>query len=95
VQRLDPETGAFVPFAGAEVRLYAAETFPGTPTQALRRATTDADGRYTFGSLDAPDDLVVAVYAAADAVDPLDAVLVQTVPSVAVPVPTFQIRSAS
>ena len=95
VLRLDPETGAFVPFTGAEVRLYAAETFPGTPAQALRRATTDAGGNYAFGSLDAPDDLVVAVYAAADAVDPLDARLVQTVPSVAVPVPTFQIRSAS
>jgi hypothetical protein len=95
VLRLEPETGAFVPFAGAEVRLYAAEDFPGTPTQALRRATTDAEGRYSFGALDAPDDVVVAVYAAADAVDPLDAALVQTVPSTAVPVPTFLLRAVS
>ena len=42
----------------------------GLPRHARRRrwpsTTTDADGRYTFAGLDAPDDFVVAVYAVGD-----------------------------
>lgn len=91
VLRSDPQTGAFVPFPGAVVRLFPAAAFPGIPSQAVNTVTTDADGRYVFPSLEAPVNFVVAVYASATAGDPLDSLLIQTVPSQAVAVPTFQI----
>ena len=91
VLRSDPQTGQFVPFPGAVVRLFPAAAFPGTPAQAVNTVTTDADGRYVFPSLEAPVNYVVAVYASSTAGDPLDSTLVQTVPSQAITVPTFQI----
>jgi hypothetical protein len=91
VLRSDPQTGAFVPFPGAVVRLFPAAAFPGIPSQAVNTAVADADGRYVFPSLEAPVNFVVAVYASSTAGDPLDSLLIQTVPSQAVVVPTFQI----
>ena len=91
VLQIDNQTGAFVPYANAVVRLFPAAAFPGIPSQAVNTATTDADGRYVFSNLDAPLNLVVAVYSSTTAADALDSQLVQTVPSQAVTVPTFQI----
>ena len=51
------------PLAGAEVRLYLATGFPGTPQRVLR---TGADGRYAFIDLDAPDTFVVEFASAPD-----------------------------
>ena len=82
-----------MPFSGATVRLFLAVNFPGTPAQAVATTTTDAAGNYTFASLEAPENYVVAVYASATAGDPLDSVLVQTVPSQAIAVPTFRISA--
>jgi hypothetical protein len=95
VLRLDPESGQFVSFSGAVVRLYAANAFPAPPASALLTTTTAADGSYSFAALDAPADFVVAVYAAPTSSDPLDSALVQTQPSTAEQVPTFQIRAVS
>ncbi|MET0578516.1 MAG: carboxypeptidase-like regulatory domain-containing protein, partial [Ilumatobacteraceae bacterium] len=92
---LEPQTGQFVPFVGATVRLFPAAAFPGTPSQATATATTDGAGNYTFNDLVAPDDLVVAVYSSTTSADSLDAELVQTQPSQAVQVPTFQLRTRS
>jgi hypothetical protein len=103
---LDPTTGQFVPFGpcpvpptagppcGAVVRLFDADDFPGLPSQAVAGVATDGNGGYTFPSLPAPDDFVVSVYVG-EATDPLDSVLVQTQPSQAAEVPTFQIRQAT
>jgi hypothetical protein len=90
---LDPTTGTFNPFVGATVRLFLAENFPAG--ESLVVAATDVDGRYRFAGLDAPDDFVVAVYAAATSSDPLDSELVQTHPSEEVTVPDFRLRRPS
>jgi hypothetical protein len=102
---LDPATGQPVPFGpcpvppvagppcGAVVRLFEAADFPGLPSQAVATTATDANGGYAFPGLTAPDDFVVSVYFG-QAADALDSVLVQTQPSQAVEVPTFQIRQA-
>jgi hypothetical protein len=95
VRRVDPQTGAEVPYAGANVRLYPASAFPAPPSQALFSVTTGADGSYTFGALDAPADFVVAVYTTDTSGDALDSLLVQTQPSTAEQVPTFTIRVPS
>ena len=95
VLRLDPETGQFVPFEGADVRLYEPDAFPGTPQQAVAATTVAADGTYSFTELDAPADFVVAVYTSATSAEVLDSALVQTQPSAAAEVPTFRIRVAS
>jgi hypothetical protein len=89
---LDQASGQFVPFANATVRLYPAENFPDGTNQAT---TTDASGNYQFTGLFAPDDFVVAVYSSPSAADALDSELVQSQPSTAVAVPTFQIRQAT
>jgi hypothetical protein len=90
---LDRETGTFNPFVGATVRLYLAENFPAG--EALLTTATDVNGSYTFADLDAPEDFVVAVYAAATSTDALDSELVQTQPSERVTVPDFRLRRAS
>jgi Carboxypeptidase regulatory-like domain len=95
VQRVNPQTGAVTPYAGANVRLYPAAVFPAPPSQALFSVTTGADGSYTFSALDAPADFVVAVYAAPTSGDALDSVLVQSQPSTAEQVPTFLIRTGT
>jgi hypothetical protein len=89
---LDPATGQFVPFANATVRLFEAADFPSGPSVAV---ATDAAGNYRFAGLAAPDDFVVAVYASTTAASPLDSELVQSQPSTAVEVPTFQIRQVN
>ena len=81
------------PPCGAVVRLFEAADFPGLPSQAVATTATDANGGYAFPGLTAPDDFVVSVYFG-QAADALDSVLVQTQPSQAVEVPTFQIRQA-
>ncbi len=93
VLRLDQTTGGFVPFAGATVRLFVPANFPGSAAAAAFATTTDANGNYTFTAVDAPFDYVVAVYAGADAADPLDSELVRTQPSTAVVAPTFRISA--
>ncbi len=90
VIRLDGPAPA--PYEGAFVRLFDASVFPAPPSQALRTVQTLADGSYNFGELEAPADYVVAVYAASTSADALDSALVQTQPSTAAVVPTFQIR---
>ena len=90
VQVLDPTTQQFVPYSGATVRLFLAGNFPGAPSQSVGSTTTDAQGRYVFTNLEAPENYVVAVYPSATAADPLDSELVQTVPSQAVQLPVFQ-----
>ncbi|MET0580001.1 MAG: carboxypeptidase-like regulatory domain-containing protein, partial [Ilumatobacteraceae bacterium] len=95
VTLFDEATQLFLPYEGATVRLFLAEDFPGIPSQAQATATTGADGSYNFPALAAPDDFVVAVYGAATSSDALDSILVQTQPSVAREVPTFQLRQAS
>ena len=92
---LDGQTGQFVPYPNATIRLYPAAIFPGTPSEAQATVLTDAAGNYAFTELTAPEDFVVAVYATATSADALDAELVQTQPSQAVQVPTFQLRSAT
>ena len=81
-----------MPFANATVRLFPAAAFPSGPSQAT---ATDAAGNYRFAGLTAPDDFVVAVYASPTAGSALDSELVQTQPSTAVQVPTFQIRQVN
>jgi hypothetical protein len=92
VLRLDPTTEQYVPFAGATVRLFVPQNFPGAAAAAAFSTATDANGNYTFAAVDAPFDYVVAVYASGDAADPLDSELVRTQPSTAVVAPTFRIN---
>ncbi len=95
VLRLDPATGQMVPFDGAVVRLYDAAAFPAPPTPAIPTVRTGPDGSYSFAALPAPADFVVAVYVNENSGDALDSVLVQTQPSAAAEVPTFNIRVVS
>jgi hypothetical protein len=88
VTRVD--LGVERPYSGAFVRLYPAADFPGQPDDALQEVRTDANGRYTFGELDAPADFVVAVFANDDN-DVLDSRLVQSQPSAAAEVPLIRI----
>lgn len=92
---LDPDTDEYVPYRRATVRLFAADDFPGTAAAAVSTVLTDDDGRYTFADLPAPEDFVVAVYAAETSSDALDSVLVQTVPSTEVDVTVFELREAA
>jgi hypothetical protein len=93
VLRLDETTGGYVPFAGATVRLFVPANFPGSASAAAFGTTTDANGNYSFAAVEAPFDYVVAVYAGADAADPLDSELVRTQPSTAVVAPVFRINA--
>jgi hypothetical protein len=93
VLRLDGTTGEYVPFQGATVRLFVPANFPGSGSAAAFTTTTDANGNYSVLAVDAPFDYVVAVYASADAADPLDSELVRTQPSTAVVAPTFRINA--
>lgn len=91
VLRVDGPNGE-EPFAGATVRLFATDAFPGAPAAALASVVTDDAGNYSFTGLDAPEDYVVAVYVAADSADPVDSALVVTEPSTDVDVPTFRVE---
>jgi hypothetical protein len=75
------------------VRLFVPANFPGSAAAAAVSTTTDANGNYVFTAVDAPFDYVVAVYAAADAADPLDSEVVRTQPSTAVTAPVFRINT--
>lgn len=91
VTLFDATSATYQPLAGATVRLYPTESFPGPASAALASVVTDASGAFTFTSLDAPDDFVIAVYATASSPDPVDSRLVLTQPSAQVVVPTFQL----
>ena len=104
---LDPTTGQFVPFGpcavppvagppcGAVVRLFDADDFPGLPSQAVATAATDADGGVHVRQPPRARRLRGLRLRRSRRPIPLDSVLVQTQPSQAVEVPTFQIRQAS
>jgi len=81
------------PFPGLEVRLYDPNAFPSTSTN-VPKVTTGPDGTYTFTSIAAPADFVVAVFASSSSVDPLDVELVASVPGSEVTVPDFVISQA-
>ena len=66
-------------------------SFPGPPAASIPQVVVGADGRYTFPSLDAPADFVVAVFNAPTSGDALDSRLVQSQPSAAVEVPVIRI----
>ncbi len=87
--------GAFQPMPDATVRLYLATKFPGSFADAAATTVTDKDGLYSFTSLDAPQDFVIAVFPNDNSPDPLDSRLVLTEPSKQVTVSVFQILSAS
>jgi hypothetical protein len=72
----------------AVVKLFEPALFPNNP---LTTVTTDATGRYTFFSLDAPTNYVVAVFAGESAADPLDSAVVPTAPGQQSTAPTFTI----
>ena len=71
------------------VKLYEPALFPVTPKAIT---TTNATGAYSFGRLDAPTSYVIAVFASADASDPIDSEIVRTQPGANVPVPDFVIQ---
>lgn len=89
VTRVD--LGVETPWSGAIVRLYAPSSFPGAASDALAETRTGADGRYTFTALDAPVDLVVAVYDPANPNVILDSRLTATLPSQQREVPPIRI----
>ncbi|MEX2628086.1 MAG: carboxypeptidase-like regulatory domain-containing protein, partial [Ilumatobacteraceae bacterium] len=91
VRRLD-DAEQLVPFGGATVRIFAPDTFPGTAASAVASTVTDANGEYSFPGLDAPEDLVVAVYLNDTAPDPLDSTTVATEPGQNVVVPTIDVE---
>jgi hypothetical protein len=93
VLRVDPETSATGPFAGAVVRLFVPADFPANRDAALQVVTTDADGNFTFPGLDAPADFVVAVYVSTSAADPLDSALVASQPGEDVALDPFVVRT--
>ena len=70
------------------MKLYEAALFPVTPKATT---TTDANGAYSFGALDAPVNYVVAVFASPDASDPLDSEVVRTQPGANIALPDFVI----
>lgn len=71
------------------VRLFLPAQFPrGTPVAAT---TIDADGRYSFPGLEAPETYVVAVYAGPTAADPLDSATLRTEPGRTIPAPDFTV----
>ncbi|MGB0112404.1 MAG: carboxypeptidase regulatory-like domain-containing protein [Ilumatobacteraceae bacterium] len=73
------------------VRLYDPALFPVTP-----RATTQTDpttGTYTFDSLDAPENYVVAVFDGPNAPNAIDSEVVRTEPGLEIPVPDFDLSS--
>lgn len=81
----------YEPLAGATVRLYRPADFPGAPSTAVATTVTDANGKYTFSALEAPQNFVVAVFQTAVSPDPLDSQLILTQPSTQLSVPTFMI----
>jgi hypothetical protein len=85
------DNGVETPYSGAVVRLYPPSRFPGPPAADLPQVVLGPDGTYTFPTLTAPGDYVVAVFNAATASDALDSRLVQTQPSAAVVVPVISI----
>jgi hypothetical protein len=93
VRRFDDETETFQPFAGATVRLFSPDAFPGTPQSASFTTETAADGSYSFTGLDAPGDWVVAVYLNAGTADPLDSTTVATEPGQNVSVATIDVAA--
>ena len=81
---------------GAVVRLFAAEDFPGLPSQALAHGRHGRQRRlHVRRPGGARTTSSSSVYVDATAVDPLDSVLVQTQPSRPPRCPTFQIRQAT
>ncbi len=85
----DPDSDLPVPFTTGVVRLFKAEEFRGSGVAGALAESDLAGGRYEFTGLDAPQNLVVAVYATPTASDPLDSQVVQTQPSLPVQVPDF------
>ena len=68
------------PAANYSVRLYLSSSYPvGTPT---RTTTTDANGRYTFSDVNAPEDYIVAIYSSPTSQTVLDVILVTSIPGV-------------
>lgn len=67
------------------VRLFDPNRFPNAGE--LATTVTDAAGNYSFPGLDAPESFVVAVYASDTAADPVDSVVIRTIPSTELPVP--------
>jgi hypothetical protein len=78
------------PAAGLPVRLFLPAQFPNGDV--LAQTQTDAAGAFTFPSLAAPADYVVAVYAGAGSADPLDSATVRTVPGAPTTVPTITVQ---
>jgi 5-hydroxyisourate hydrolase-like protein (transthyretin family) len=69
------------PAPGVIVRLFRLADYPGAVSAAVATAVADADGRFTLSGVEAPADLVVAVYASATAT--AASVTVSTRPAVA------------
>lgn len=69
------------------VRIFEPNRFPNAG--ALAETTTDALGNYSFLGLAAPESFVVAVYVSATAADPIDSVVIRTIPSQVFPVPNL------
>jgi protocatechuate 3,4-dioxygenase beta subunit len=67
------------------VRLFDPNRFPNAG--ALITTVTDAQGNYVFDGLEAPTSFVVAVYESDTSADPVDSVVIRTVPSVGLDVP--------
>jgi 5-hydroxyisourate hydrolase-like protein (transthyretin family) len=81
-------SSGLVPAPGLTVKLFVATKFPA---EALLTTTTDANGRYLFEDLDAPEDFIVGVFDSPSAKDPLAIQLTSTVPGQAVPLPPFNL----
>ncbi|MFT4658255.1 MAG: hypothetical protein ACJAXA_000766 [Candidatus Aldehydirespiratoraceae bacterium] len=67
------------------VRIFDPNRFPNAG--ALAEVTTDNLGEYVFSGLGAPESFVIAVYDSASSADPIDSVVVRTIPSREFPVP--------
>jgi hypothetical protein len=84
----DPLTDQLVGREGVVVRLFLPGDFP---TSSFRSAVTGPDGTYSFTGLDAPVDLVVAVFSSEGASEPLTSTTRATEPGRPVEVPDLEV----
>jgi hypothetical protein len=83
------------PYEGAYVRLYRPADFPGSAAAAIAEVRTGADGTFEFIGLEAPADFIVAVFASETAAQPLESILIETLPGERLVLPDLVITEVS